>query len=118
MALAIAGLLVCGAAVPPEIYARRIDAERTAETVTGRIIEIRTITVRDRKNVLIVLDSNGRNRLVEVGPAKNLPVVLTLQTELSVQGVYRKVSNSRVLVATHIQYNNQVYSIDRRIRDR
>jgi hypothetical protein len=101
-----------------EVDTSHTDAQRTAETITGTISEVRNITVRDRKHVIIVLEASGRQHLVDAGPVANFNLALTRQTVLSAYGVLRQVNRTRMLAATRIQYNNQVYSIDRRVHRR
>jgi hypothetical protein len=102
-------------AVHFEVNKEAIDVQRQGQPFKGKIVETRTVSVRDEDHVLVVLDVDGKNHLIDVGPQANLQVELAPKTELTVYGVPVDVRGTQVLMANQLEYKDRRLPIARRV---
>lgn len=97
-----------------EVNSERVDVQRTSEPLTGVIVETRNVTLHDQEHTLVVLDVDGKHRLIDVGPTANVEFEYKPQTQLTVYGVPVQINEGQMLMASRVQYNDRTLPVIRR----
>jgi hypothetical protein len=92
---------------------RTQETRRSGKTMTGRIVNTRTAEVRGKERQIAVVETNGKHRLVDLGPANRLEMELDKGAKVTVTGVPVKVGDKRVLIAHEIEHGQETASIER-----
>lgn len=81
----------------------------------GKVKSTKQIDVHGQKTLVAMLNTNrsGRNRVVDLGPAKKLKGKLSKGQEVIVNAIPARVKNTPVLMAQSISIDDKQYEIDR-----
>lgn len=90
-----------------------VQIDRPLPSIRGTVLDVKTIKIRDADHLLVVVQTEGGNQLVDLGPRTALKVNVQPEARLVIQGVPVRSHDHRVVMATRVELNGQTHTIAR-----